>query len=148
MRAAMRAGAVCAEMRCAIRRSSQSGAKMRAPKRSALQLLLSFKNSPRKFRQLVLASLMRIEGTSRSDAVGTGLAKVVVKPATVAEIGVIFGVAWTLKAEMSSCILAIFLNIPDLCCIKMQFFTGYWLFYYTFVGQGSLLRSLPPLYLV
>ena len=39
----MRAGAVCAKMRCAISRRSLSGVKMRAPKCSALQLLLSFK---------------------------------------------------------------------------------------------------------
>eukprot|EP01018_Ginkgo_biloba_P018160 Gb_12015 [translate_table: standard] len=43
LRAAMRAGAVCAEMRCAIARRSLSGAEMRAPKRPALQLSLSFK---------------------------------------------------------------------------------------------------------
>eukprot|EP01018_Ginkgo_biloba_P005886 Gb_11840 [translate_table: standard] len=43
MHAAMRARAVCAEMRCAIRRRSLSSAKMRTPKRPALQLTLSSK---------------------------------------------------------------------------------------------------------
>ena len=44
MHAAMHVGAVCAEMRCAIRRRSLSGTKMRTPKRPTLQLLLSSKN--------------------------------------------------------------------------------------------------------